>query len=299
MAIVSLLGAPQARLFEIIYDENPELREFPLDWYQLSEPKVQVGARTRISLVGDARKHSEPRLSGIRNVFYNRVDLTQLIRHQKPLIVYGATTKRSLTAYMARQWGIELNPELIVDGPIDPDGTELTLTFQNHKYLLVDDALTFQYVWAETTAVETLFTEPMLSGHDLPWPYPTALKNLFEVDQLNGLAAPSLLMHMPTVSRYWAVFDEATAQWLASREVGGSYSPNTLVAAVVMASSGAYPWQCVDSENAQYNLWASEIVYNGLSEGVMSSIATHVLKLRPNTTDYHQGIGEILIHYNG
>lgn len=299
MAIVSLLGEPQARLFEIIYRENPELREFPLDWYQLSEPKVQVGARTRLALIGDARKHTDPRLSGVRNVFYNRVDLSQLIRHQKPLIVYGATTKRALTTYMGRQWGIELDPSLIVDGPIDPDGTELTLTFQNHKYLLVDDELTFQYVWADTTAIETLFNTTQLPGHELPWPYPTSLKTLFETDRLNGMAAPSLLMHMPTVSQYWMVFDPTIVEWLASRVVGGSYSPNTLVAAVSLASNGAYSWQCVDTENAQYNLWASEIVYNGPSEGVMSTIATHVLKLRPNTTYYHQGIGEILIHYNG
>lgn len=298
MAIVSLLKPPKEQLFDFIYRENQELREFPLDWHQLGDPVVQHAARTKLTVIGDAGKHNEPRLSGIRNVFYTRVDLEQLLQRQKPLIVYGASTKRALLVFMAAQWGIELNPELVVDGPLDPLDAVTTLTFQNHELLIVQDSVEIHYVWSDLTDVSALLTTPNLAGYDLPWPYPEYIATKLTVSELSGYALPSIVMWLPEVSRYWAVEDTTISQWLSERIVSGPYSPNTLTLAVSMASGGTYQWQCVDNENTPYNLWGSEIVYNGPSEGPMASLYSQVLRLRTNSTYMHQGLGDILIHYN-
>ena len=298
MAIVSLLKPPKEQLFDIIYSENPTLREFPLDWYLLGDPVAQFGARTRLAVVGDAGKHSDPRMSGIRNIFYNRVDLAQLLQQQKPLVVYGALTKRSLTAFMAAQWGILLNPELIIDGPVDSAETTLTLEFQNHQYLILQDSITLHYVWSDLTDVSALFTVDKLLGHDLPWPYPSHLSAVFTTAELPGYAMPDIVMNLTEVSKYWAVTDPDVSAYLASREVSGTYSPNQLTLAVAMASGGAFQWQCVDSENTPYNLWGSEIVYNGPALGDMAILYSHTIRIRTNSTYLHQGTGDIFIHYN-
>lgn len=298
MAIVSLLKPPKEQLFDIIYSENPELREFPLDWHQLGDPVVQHGARTRLSIVGNAGRHSDPQLSGIRNIFYTRVDLAQLLQQQKPLVVYGALTKRALTVFMAAQWGIEINPELIVDGPVESTATSVTLTFQNHELLILQDSIELQYIWSDVTDVGALLTVPALLGHDLPWPYPTHVNTTLTVEQLPGYPLPDITMWLPAVSMYWAVSDPAISLWLSVREVSGAYSPNQLVLAVSAASGGAYPWQCVDNENTPYNLWGSEIIYNGPAEGAMSSLYDSVIRIRTNGTYLHQGSGDIIIHYN-
>lgn len=296
MSIVSLTGTPLQCLMHLLMSENPGINQFPPEWYAFGTPRVQHGVRTVLNVVGNPGKRSEAKLSGIRTVSYNRVDLERLTKNLPPLTVHGATTTHAALAPLAEHWGIELSTDFVVDTPIDSSSNTLTLVFKNHQYLLMQDTLTIPMDWSDSIDISQLFTVPKLNGFDPPWPYPVTLADVFTAPALAGFAYPKLKFELSEVSKYWHVEDAALVEWLAGRVVGGAYSPNTLVA-LLAAVCPQYPWQCVDSEYQAYNLWGSVITYNGPAEGVMSSRYTRVFKLRVHSTYCLEATGELSIYY--
>lgn len=296
MSIVSLTGTPLQCLMHLLMSENPGINQFPPEWYTFGTPRAQGGIRTALNVVGVSGKRSDPQLSGIRTVFYNRVDLDRLTKNLKPLTVHGATSTHAVLAPLADHWGIELSSELVVDAPVVPDATEVTLVFKNHEYLLLQDTLTLPIDWSDSIDLGTLFIVPGLNGFDPPWPYPVTLPGLFTAPELVGFSYPKLKFELAEVSKYWHVDDVAIADWLATRTVDGPYSPNALVEAVATACP-QYPWQCVESELQAYNLWGSVITYNGPATGVLATTYTRVFKLRVHSTYCLEASGELSIYY--
>lgn len=297
MAVVTLVGTPRQALQNLLIAENPGMAQWPLDYITLGTPKQQLGCRTSLNIVGRAGKSVEALMSGNSTVFYNRVDMDQLTRGQHPLLVHGSTTAHGMLGALADQWGIVLDPAFVLDAPINTAGNTVTLTFLDNQSLIMQSSVTIPMIWSETIDLAGLWRTTKLNGLPLPWAYPENLATLWSVQALPGLAMPELLFSMPEMSKRWAVSDAVNTEFLATRVVDGSYSPSALVLALNTACSGAIAWQCVEHENTPYNIWGCSIVYNGPASGELAMAYSHMIKFRPNSVYFHEGVGDISIYY--
>lgn len=297
MAVVSLTGTPRQALQQLIVAENPGLGVFPLDQFTLGRPREQFQRRTSLQILGRAGKANEQLMSGNRTVFYNRVDLAHLVQGQHPLPVFGSTTTHGVLLAMAKYWGIVISPEFVVDEPIDTQSGQVTLRFLDDQYLVMQSSVTFAIKWSDTVDIASLWRSTALDGLQLPWPYPKPLRTVWANTELSGLAMPDLVFNMPEHSKRWDVTTPASVEFAASRVVDGPYSPELLASVMREACKSAMPWVCVEHEQTKWNLWASSIVYNGPADGELALAYTHVLRIRPNRTYFHEGTGDISIYY--
>lgn len=298
MAVVSLKGTPREALLAIIVAENPELAKFPQEWLRFGPPKVQHADRTVLQIIGDAGTSSQQQMSGNLRAFYNRVDMIRLIQNQKPLPVYGATTIHGMLPAMAKYWGIELDPQLVEDGPLPTELGTVVVRFLDDQYLIKQSTVAIEFTWSDTVDIASLWRSTALDGLALPWPYPKSVRELWPTTELSGLAMPDLVFNMPEHSKRWDVTTAESVAFAAGRVVDGPYSPDALVRTVLEACKHAMPWVCVEHEQTAWNLWASTIVYNGPADGELAMAYTHVLRIRPNRTYFHEGTGDISIYYN-
>ncbi|MGL5377047.1 MAG: hypothetical protein ACRDAT_01915 [Cetobacterium sp.] len=294
MAIVNLMGADDLILMRSIIAENPKVNALP-GMPQFGAVRPGVGVRTSINLVGNPGTVAEAAVSGVRTVQYNRVDLTHLVAHQRPMMVYGCETTHDVLRLMAKNWGIEIDPRYVVSEALVADSDTVTLTFQNHNRILINDAVSFSVSWSNLIDVSTRFTESYLDGFVPPWSYMRNLAHIFTESYLDGFTYPSLTMNMEALSEFWHVHDTEMVKWITTRSASGPYSQSALLS-LFNEAAPQYPWTFLDSEIADYNLWNTVIVFNGASNKY--KMFNSVIQLRVNTTYFHQGSGIVSIYYN-
>lgn len=297
MAIVTLQGTPSQALRSVLLEENPRLGELSPSMLRLGLPKQQAGRRTSLQIIGDAGTAVQAQVSGNLIVFYNRVDMEQLTRGQKPLPVFGGTRIHSVLTAMSRYWGIQIDPQFVQDGELDTEADHVTLTFLDNQTLIMQPSVTFSMQWSDTVDIASMWRLTALDGLSLPWPYPQSLSSVYADTALSGLAMPELVYNMVEHSKRWEALATEDVAWLTTRTVGGAYAPADLVRVLAAASQGAMPWQCTETEKGAWNLWGSSIVYNGVAEGDLAKAYTHMLKIRPNSVYFHEGTGDISIYY--
>lgn len=297
MAVLSLKGTPREALQAIIVAENPGLAKFPIDQFVLGRPKVQHEDRTSLQVIGNSGTANQQLMSGNLQVFYNRVDILRLLRNLKPLPVFGSTSVHGVLPTMAKYWGIEIDPLFVEDTPIDPAKDFFMLKFIDDQYVVRQSTVAVDMVWSDTVDIASLWRSTALNGLSLPWPYPKALNALWATTELSGLATPDLVFNMPEHSKRWEATDAVDAAWLAARTVDGPYAPADLVRVVLAACKQSMPWVCVENENTPWNLWASSIVYNDPATGDLAKAYSSMIKIRPNSVYFHEGVGDISIYY--
>lgn len=294
MAYINLAGSARDVLKRIIAEENPGFETIP-DFYTFGSIVPGVGTRTSVSLVGNPGKESEVRASGIRTIQYNRADLQPALSNQKPLAVYGCTTTHEILNVIGNIWGIVIDPSFVVNEEIIDVPDVVKLTFVNHEQVIMNASVDVSVSWSNEVDINTIFKITDIAGPTAPWPYPIYIADIFTVLEVAGPTPPDVQLNMSAVSQHWHVHDPELVRWAIARTVSGPYVQASLVEMLQYAAP-QYPWKCVDNEMATFNLWGATITYNGVSTD--STLFTHVIKIRVNTTYFHEGIGEISVYYN-
>lgn len=293
MAIVNLTGSDVEVLKRIIAAENPNIVTIP-ESFKFGLPFPGVGNRTSINVVGLPGKNSDVLTSGIRTVQYNRISLTDLFKGQKLLNVYGCVTTRDVLPIIEHVWGAVIDPNFIVDEPLNVGSDTVTLTYQNHTRVLMGDNVVIPVSWADSIDISLLFKDKFLDGFVLPWPYLQNVSEIFKLSLLDGFKYPELSIDMAALSEHWTVDDPAMVTWMITRTAGGPYSKQSMVD-LFNSVYPSIPWKFVDSEIESYNLWGSTIVDNKPSSVIPGY--THVIRIRVNSTYFHNGTGVVSFHY--
>lgn len=293
MAIVNLSGTDIDVLKRIIAKENPNIVSIP-ESFKFGQAIPGAGNRTSINVVGLPGKNSEVKVSGIRTIQYNRINLTDLFKGQKQLNVYGCVTSRDVLAVIEHWWGAVIDPNYIVDEALITGGETVTLTYQNHTRVLMGDSVTIPVSWADSIDISLVFKDKYLDGFALPWPYLQNVAEIFKIQQLDGFVYPELSLDMAAMSEHWKVDDPAMVTWLITRAASGPYSRQTMVD-LFNSVYPSVPWKFVDSEIESYNLWGSTIVDNTTSDAIPGY--NRVIRIRVNNTYFHNGSGVVTFHY--
>lgn len=295
MAIITLRGSPAQVLKEIIVAENPQLAEFPVTQFLLGTPLVQHGTRTMLNIVGNAGDVNTVSLSGNVEIFYNRIDLEKLIAGQHPLPINGVTSTHDVLATIGDIWGIVIDPQLVLSEPVQKDAPVVTLKFLDNKYLFIQDAVSIPVSWNNHIDISSLWRSTELEGLALPWPYPINIRSIWSVTELSGLEMPTLLYDMQKLSAEYTILPGTWGhRYCNFKKAGDDYAPQYLKDLMLLATNNTIPWETKNNEMLPWNLWGAEFVYNGPAT---DGIHDHELRIRPNSTYFHEGVGDISIFY--
>lgn len=293
MPTINLSGSELDVLKRIIADENPGFSEIP-NSFKFGSPIPGVKSRTSINIVGLPGKRAEALVSGIRTLQYNRIDLGILFSGQKPLNVYGCVTTRDVLAVIKHHWGADIDPNFVIDEPLVEGTSDVTLNYQQHERVLMGNSVTLPVSWADTIDISLVYKDKVLDGFVLPWPYLQNVADIFTIKTLDGFTYPELSLDLGVMSEHWTVDDPQMISWMFTRTANGPYAKQSMVD-LFKALAPALPWKFVDSEIETYNLWGSTIVSNSASSAIPGY--THVIKIRVNTTYFHNGSGIVTVHY--